>query len=354
MPSSATDSSLRVGLAGVGRFGQLHAGVLADLPGVELAALADPDPQRLARVAERHGVTKRFSDALEMIADDSLDAVVLATPDEQHGPQARAALAQGHHLFVEKPLAATWQDARELQRLAAEAGVTLQTGLILRYEPSHRWLQQQIVQGAFGDLVSIRARRNCSRTSYAAIADRIHTVHRTLIHDIDLLLWLSSSRVTSVMAMEVRQGDHLAPQGCFALLRLANGAVAQLESSWTVPNQAPANVLTDQWQGCIDAELAVVGSQRTARLQGLQTPLQVWSDQGQQHPDLTLWPETGGRVWGALREQLADFTTCLRRGEPSAVADLNDAVEALRIAEALITAGRLEEVVQLDSGEAWP
>lgn len=275
---------------------------------------------------------------------------MLATPDDQHGPQARAALARGRHLFVEKPLAASWQDARELQRLAVMAGVTLQTGLILRYEPSHRWLQQQIAAGAFGELVSIRARRNCSRTSFAASADRIHTVHRTLIHDIDLVLWLSRSRVTSVMAMEVRQGDHLAPQGCFALLRLANGAVAQLESSWTVPAQAPANVLTDHWQGCIDAELAVVGSQRTARLQGLQTPLQVWGDQGQQHPDLTLWSETGGRVFGALRDQLADFTICLRRGEPSAVADLNDAVEALRIAEALITAGQLGEVVRLDSG----
>lgn len=102
-------------------------------------------------------------------------------------------------------------------------------GLILRYESSPRWLQQQIAVGAFGDLVSIRARRNCSRSSFAAIADRIHTVHRTLIHDIDLLLWLSSSRVTSVMAMDVRLGDHLDPQGCFALLRLANGAVAQLE-----------------------------------------------------------------------------------------------------------------------------
>jgi predicted dehydrogenase len=347
MPPSATDSSLRVGLAGVGRFGQLHAGVLADLPGVELAALADADPQRLARVAERHGVTKRFSDALELIADDSLDAVVLATPDEQHGPQARAALARGRHLFVEKPLAATWQEAMDLQRLATQAGATLQTGLILRYEASHRWLQQQIVQGAFGDLVSIRARRNCSRTSFAAIADRIHTVHRTLIHDIDLLLWLSRSRVASVMAMEVREGDHLAPLACFALLRLADGAVAQLESSWTVPAQAPANVLTDHWQGCIDAELAVVGSQRTARLQGLQTPLQIWSDQGQLHPDMTLWPETNGRVFGALRDQLADFTTCLRRGEPSSVADLNDAIEAMRIAEAIITAGRLGEVVSL-------
>ena len=55
-------------------------------------------------------------------------------------------------------------------------------------------------------------------------------------------------------------------------------------------------------------------------------------------------------MFGALRDQLADFTTCLRRSEPSAVADLNDAVESLRIAEALITAGRLGEVVRLDTG----
>ncbi|MEB3200024.1 MAG: Gfo/Idh/MocA family oxidoreductase [Synechococcaceae cyanobacterium] len=348
MPPIASAPALRVGLAGVGRFGQLHAGVLADLPGVELAALADPDPVCLARIAERHGVATRYGDALELIGDDSLDAVVLATPDDQHALQARTALARGRHLFVEKPLAATWQEARELQRLAAQAGVILQTGLILRYEPSHRWLQQQIAAGSFGDLVSIRARRNCSRTSFAAIADRIHTVHRTLIHDIDLLLWLSRSRVTTVMAMEVRHGDHLAPLGCFALLRLADGGVAQLESSWTVPAQAPANVLSDHWQSCIDAELVVVGSQRTARLQGLQTPLQIWSDQGQQHPDLTLWPEIGGRVGGALRDQLADFTTSLRRGAPSVVADLNDAVEALRITEAIIAAGRLGTVVRLD------
>jgi len=152
---------------------------------------------------------------------------------------------------VEKRLAATWQEARELRRLATQAGVILETGLILRHESSHRWLHQQIAEGAFGDLVSFMARRNSSLSSFAAIADRIHTVHRTLIHDIDLLLWLSRSRVTSVMAMEVSQGDHLAPQGCFALLQLANGGVAQL------------------------------------------------------HPDLTLWPETGGRARGALRDQLA-------------------------------------------------
>ncbi len=107
--------------------------------------------------------------------------------------------------------------------------------------------------------------------------------------------------------------------------------------------------LREHWHGCIDAELAVVGSQRTARLQGLQTPLQVWGDEGQQHPDMTLWPEWDGRVFGALRDQLADFTACLRRGEASSVADLSSAVEALRIAEAIIAAGRHGDVVRLDS-----
>lgn len=99
----------------------------------------------------------------------------------------------------------------------------LQTGLLLRYEPAHQRLKEQIASGAFGDLVSIRAQRNCSHRSFAAIADRIHTVHRTLIHDIDLLLWFSRSRVTSVMALDYRVGDHLAPLGCFALLQMADG-----------------------------------------------------------------------------------------------------------------------------------
>lgn len=338
---------LRIGLAGVGRFGRLHANVLAHLSGVELVALADADPGTLSAVADRYGVQARYRDAYELLADPGLDAVVLATPDGQHADQVRAAVHRGLHVFVEKPLASSWQEAVDLQRLAAGAGVTLQAGLILRYEASHRLLRQQIASGQFGELVSIRAQRNCSRASYAAIADHVHTVHRTLIHDLDLLLWLTGSRVTSVMALEVRQGHHLAPLGCFALLRLASGCVAQLESSWTVPAQAPVNVIGDHWHTSIDAELAVVGTQRTARLQGLQTPLQVWTDQDLQRPDASLWPECDGRVFGALHDQLADFTDCLRRGEPSSVANLADAVEAMRIAEAIVVAGQHDGVVQL-------
>jgi predicted dehydrogenase len=195
--------------------------------------------------------------------------------------------------------------------------------------------------------VSFRGQRNCSRQSFAAIADRIHTVHRTLIHDIDLLLWLSGYRVTSVMAMDYREGKHLAPQGCFALLQLESGCIAQLESSWYVPDQAPSNVLSDDWHGCIDAELAVVGTQRSAKLQGLRTPLEIWTNEALQKPDLSLWPTIDGRVMGALREQMTDFLGCVTHSRQSDVADLDSAVEALRVADAIIEACNTHAPVQL-------
>jgi len=191
--------------------------------------------------------------------------------------------------------------------------------------------------------VSIHCRRNCSRSSFSKIADRIHTVFRTLVHDIDLLLWLTGSRVDRVMSFEYREGNHFAPQGCFALLRFESGCVAHLESSWFVPDQAPKNIVGDFWSGCIDSGLALVGTRRSARIEGLHSPLQIWTDQSGQSPDTSLWPEVDGQIHGALREQLGDFAACIREGRPASVANLESAVESIRIAEAIVesaTTGR--------------
>jgi len=338
---------LRVGLAGLGRFGQLHGSVLSSLPEVELRAIADLDPVRLATVGERLGVGRRYGDAQSLIEATDLDALVFATPDEQHLEQGLAALATGKAVLMEKPLAPTWRQASRLQQLAEANGALLQVGLILRYDLPHALLQRQIAAGDFGELISIRTQRNCTAASFGAIANRVHTVYRTLIHDIDLLLWLTGSHATSVMAMERRLGDQLSPEGCFALIRLANGQVGQLESSWFVPDQAPANVVTDHWLGCIDAELAVVGTRKTARLRWLDGPLQIWGPQRQLSPDTSLWPQLDGRVHGALREELRDFVASARSGKASTIASLPQAVEGLRIAEAIIEASRSGNVVHL-------
>jgi len=93
----------------------------------------------------------------------------------------------------------------------------------------------------------------------------------------------------------------------------------------------------------------VVGTERTAKLRGLQSPLQIWSDRELQRPDTALWPELGGQVGGALREELSDFCHCIRAGRPSAIADLEQAVQTLRVAEAIIEAARQGGTLALDT-----
>jgi predicted dehydrogenase len=342
-----TTKPLRIGLAGAGHFGQLHAAVLAQHPGVHLTAVADPSAQALERLCSRFNVQRTYGDALELIADADLDAIVIATPDEQHHHQALAALGRGRPVFVEKPLASSWAQALELERCALANQTWLQVGLLLRFDHAHSLLAQQIHSDQFGALVSIRCQRNCSQTSFATIADRVHTVFRTLIHDIDLLLWLSQARVRSVMAREYRQGEHLSPQGCFALLEMTNGCIAQLESSWYVPKLAPANVLGDRAASSIDAELAIVGSNKSAKLRWLNDGLEIWTSHQVEQPDITLWPELHGRVGGALREQMSAFINGVLAGQAPQGSNFNDALEGLRIAEAIIEAAASGAVVNL-------
>ena len=272
---------------------------------------------------------------------------MIVTPDEQHASQGLQAVATGRPVFIEKPLAASWQEAEHLRRAAAASGSLLQTGLILRYELQHALLQEEVAAGGFGELVSLRAKRNCSAAWFEGVADRAHTVFETLIHDIDLLLWFSGSQASRVMAMERRFGSHLSPEGCFALIQFARGCVGVAETSWFVPGQAPANLITETWQGTIDAELAVVGTRRTAQLRLLDAPLQIWGEQRQHCPDGLLWPQRQGRVLGALREELRDFVTAARSGIPSATASLNQAIEGLRIAEAIVESARSGQTVTL-------
>jgi predicted dehydrogenase len=339
---------MRIGLAGVGRFGQLHAAVLAQLPGVHLAAIADISAERRNQVADRHGVPKRTATAEELFTDPDLDAFVVVTPDEQHGSQGLLAVATGKPVFIEKPLAASSEEARQLQQAAATSGSLLQTGLILRYELQHGLLHEEVAAGHFGELVSMRVKRNCSAAWFEGVADRAHTVFETLIHDIDLLLWFSGAQATRVMAMERRFGKHLSPEGCFALIQFASGCVGIAETSWFVPGQAPATVFTNSWQGTIDAELAVVGTRQSAQLRLLDGPLQIWGDGRQRCPDVLLWPERQGRVLGALQAELADFVATARSGVPSATASLGQAIEGLRIAEAIVESSRTGQAVTLE------
>lgn len=344
----ANGARVRIGLAGLGRFGKLHAAVLAGLEGVELAAVCDPLAAEVAAVGERFGVAGRYGDLGAMLDGERLDACFLVTPEPLHAEQAVAVLERGIALFVEKPLATTAAEGERVLAAAARAGAPLQVGLVLRFETQHAMLKAEIAAGRFGPIVSMRAKRNVSRAWWPAYGDRAHPVYETSIHDIDLLLWYAASPCTAVYAVERNHAGMRYPDGCWAILQFASGAVGTVETSWFVPAGAPANVVTPTWHGTIDGELEVVGRERTGRLRMLDGGLALWQSDLVAQPEAALWPETAGGVGGALREQDRHFVERVRGGSSSSVASEADALAGLRIAEAIVESGRTGREMRLD------
>ncbi len=343
-----TSNRVRVGLAGLGRFGKLHAAVLGKLATVELVAVCDPQATEVAALVDHHQQARGFASFEAMLDEADLDAVFIVSPEPLHTDQVLAALSRGIATFVEKPLAMTADDGERVAAAAATAGVPLQVGFVLRFDTQHALLKSQIAAGELGQIVSLRTKRNVSKDWFPDYGDRAHSVYETSIHDIDLLLWYAGSPIVRVQAVQRHLSGLRYPDGCWALVEFASGAVGIVETSWLVPAGAPANVVTPTWRGTIDAEIEVVGVAGTGRIRLLDAPLSLWSAGFTAVPETGLWPEVAGSIGGALREEDAHFIDRVRRNAPESIASVADAVMGLRIAEAIVASAASGTVVEID------
>lgn len=331
---------LRVGLAGLGRFGRMHAEALAALPGLELAAVCDP-----AAPADGipHGA-ERCETFADLLATPNLQAVEIVTPDALHESMVEEALEAGLHVFVEKPLATTYAQGRRLAQLAERLGRWLQVGFILRYEARHAHLKELIRSKELGQLTLLRLKRHSPQSWYRDYGHAVHPMLEATIHDIDLCLWYVGRPCRRVYGLDRSfLGAGEAPDTSLAVLEFEEGPVAVITASWLLPPGAPHNTLG----GTIDAELEVIGTRSTARIDFLRSGYSVWGPEGTRLPDTSAWPRVHGDISGALQAQLADFAACVREERSSTVASAADAVEGLAIVEAIQRSAREGRPVDL-------
>lgn len=345
---------IRIALAGLGRFGARHARVAEQTPGVDLVAVAEPSPSGAERVAELAPGAAHFSDAIQMLDEVRPDAIVIVSPEDTHAGIAQAAFERGIHVFSEKPLATSVSEAGRLVRMAAERGLVYQVGFLLRYEPRHATLAERISQGALGDIASVRAKRNCSRVWFEDYGSRVHPVYETLIHDIDLVLWMTGQRAVSVRAWERRFLERDVPETLIVILELERGTLVQLESVWLVPEGARATV--DGWGeaggsggGAIDATFEIIGVDGLASVTTYEDSLSIATRHSATIPDVVMWPELGGAMVGALREEMWDFYSRVRGEDGRGIASIEDALHGQEIAEAIVTSGAEARTVELTS-----
>jgi predicted dehydrogenase len=204
---------------GAGGLGRHHVRILRDLPSAELIGFHDHNVARSAEIASALGV--RAWDALEPLLD-AVDAVSVVVPTRAHHAVARAALDRGKHVFVEKPIAVTLEEADDLVRAARAAGVVLQTGHVERFNRAVRAAWPAVAEPRF-----IESDRLAPFTPRGA---DVAVVLDLMIHDIDLVSTLVGQAVTDVAAMGV---PVLTPTLDIANARLtfANGAAANITAS---------------------------------------------------------------------------------------------------------------------------
>ncbi|MFD0024878.1 Gfo/Idh/MocA family protein [Streptomyces sp. NPDC058382] len=137
---------LGLGLVGCGGFGTYVLDAVAGLPGLRPVAVADPDPARARALGDRHGLPA-FTSLTELLDRADVAAVAIASPPATHAAMAVRALRAGRHVFCEKPLATTAEDARTVAEEAARTGRALVVDHVLRYNPLLRALERLMAQG---------------------------------------------------------------------------------------------------------------------------------------------------------------------------------------------------------------
>src|ERR1700722_10672103 len=183
---------LKVGVFGVGHLGKFHLNNWKEIKTAELVGFYDPDDNIAREVIEKYQLT-RYPDAEQLM--DACDVVDIVAPTPMHFSLCEKAIRKGRHVFVEKPLASTMAEARELVKLVKESNVKLQVGHVERFNPAYLALQSTRLNPLFIEVHRL-AQFNPRGTEVSVILD-------LMIHDIDIILSLVHSEVNSISASGV-------------------------------------------------------------------------------------------------------------------------------------------------------
>jgi predicted dehydrogenase len=315
-----------IGVVGLGYWGPNLARNFAGLPGAELRWCCDEDPDVRARLAPRHPGTRFTADLDDLLGDEDLDAVVLATPVPTHAALAARVLEAGKHCFVEKPLAQSVADAERACEAARASGRILMVGHLLQYHPGVNKLKEIADSGELGDIHYIYG----NRLNLGQLRAEENALWSLGAHDVSVLLHLADEEPYELNA----RGESYMREGIedvvFAFMRFPSGVAAHLHLSWLDPHK--------------ERRFTVVGSKRMATFDDMDPERKVTVyDKGFDEKADTYgeYITRSGDIWSPrvpndepLRLECEHFVACVREGR-SPLSDGESGLRVVRVLEGL-------------------
>jgi predicted dehydrogenase len=319
---------VRVAVVGLGYWGPNLARALEEVDNVHVTWLCDMRREVVDRVGRRHPSAARTTQVDDVLDDDGLDAVVVATPISTHYPIALAALSAGKHTFVEKPLTTSSAQAVALARLAAEQALVLMPGHTFLYSPPVRSVKRLIDEGHLGDIYFV----STSRVNLGIHQADVSVAWDLGPHDFSILRYWLGENPTWVTALTRSCVLPHVPDVAFVNAKFPSGTIAHVELSWLAPSKL--------------RRTTIVGSRQMVVYDDTSNePVRIF-DSGVSLPDFGSYGEhrlsyrTGDIISPRIPHdeplvvEFADFVAAIREGRKP-VSHIDLGIDVVRVVEAV-------------------
>lgn len=226
-------SSIGVGIIGCGHWGPNHIRVFAERQRSQVVAVADSNPTRLATLQARFPAITTTLDYRRVLDHPGVDAIVIATPTVSHFAIAEAALQNGKHVLVEKPMCRSGAEARKLHALARQCDRVVMVGHVFLFNNGIRKLREAIADRQIGQLHYMDA----VRTNLGPIRGDVNALYDLGTHDITIMNYLMNAAPVAVSAIGRCISQSKIEDVCFATLRYADGTLGHIHVSWMNPHK---------------------------------------------------------------------------------------------------------------------
>ena len=316
---------MKIGVLGAGHLGKIHIKCIKLIPEYELVGFYDPLPENATAVAEEHGI-RAFDSIAALLAE--VDVVDIVTPTLSHYECAEQALNAGKHVFIEKPVTNTLEEAEKLIALSAEKGLKMQVGHVERFNPAFTAARPYLKQPMFIETHRL-AQFNPRGLDVPVVLD-------LMIHDLDVILHAVGSPVKSISASGVNVVADT-PDIANARLEFENGCVANLTTSRiAVKNMRKSRFFQQDAYVAVDFLEKKSEIVRLQEATGDENPFSLVLDLGEDKGKKEIIFENPKvEPVNAIREELYTFQQAIRN-DTTPIVTIEDGYKALKVAHDIL------------------
>ncbi len=329
----------KVAVIGLGGIAQLvHLPILSKLVNVQISAVVDRNKNQLNSVGDIFKIEKRYTDHKEMLDNEELDAVIIATPTNTHLDIALDCLRSNKHILIEKPIARSVSEAKQINAASKKYKKQVMVGMNLRYRPDAMLMKSLVNSGELGDIFYIRCgwlRKQSSEQKW--FINKSQSGGGVIIDlgilILDLALWiLNDKKMKSVSVQKFNHNTKDVEDSAIGLVRFDDDRVISFEVSWG---------LHSEWD---KFHLAAFGTEGTAHL----NPLRAYKRMESSHIDYTVTNQANqtNLFKKSYENELKHFIGVVRENNP-VISTGDDAVSLMILLEALYKSAKLRREVNL-------